>query len=223
MCAFIPALAHCHWRPLSPDLTAAPTLLSYSLPGVAVLPQLPLVISQNSSPHLPLTWPLIIGGFPALRRFLMEIWGLHDDLQEPNQTLRDSKTVREKEREGGRESEKRTRPSRRTFRISKRKRKGERQTNEANQLQLFELQYLHLFDNLQGQNRLRFFFPFYFFLFSPYFLIYSLFLRHSISAFYILNVVKGMCFVFRVIHESKRLGIRGFFVQIESWTLLVYL
>lgn len=56
----------------------------------------------------------------------------------------------------------------------------------------------------------------FYFLFSPYFLIYSRFLRHSISAFYILNVVKGMCFVFRVIQESKRLGIRGFFVQIES-------
>lgn len=118
--------------------------------GVAVLPQLPLTTSHNSCLHpVPLLDPTPdCRRIPSVAALPMEIWGLHD-LWETDQTLWDSKTVkrRERKREGGRESEKRTRSSRRTFWISERKRKGECQTNEANQLQLFESQFLRLFDN----------------------------------------------------------------------------
>lgn len=126
MCAFIPALDHLSLKISQswPDRRPPhPPFLFTS--GVAALPQLPPL----RYPRIPLTWPLITGGFPALRRFQ---WKFEDSMTyrrpiRPCGTQRQRGWERKKEREREAESEKRTKPSRRTFWINEREKKGVRQ------------------------------------------------------------------------------------------------
>lgn len=96
-------------------------------------------------------------------------------------------------------------------------RKGEKKTNELQHSSA----YTTLVWTLEGEYWLSFFLYIFVLL-----CLFSFSSQHGIFSFYILDVVKGMCFILDNIKILKT-GFRevsvAFFVEIKSWTLLVYL